>query len=298
MLCSQISSVKEAWGYHQSIYRPHCMVIKLYKAYLVSYCDMIRDCREDSISVEELWICWGLTQTNMCSHIWRTRSVGQGVSATLQHFIIKLFYHTFDLYQKKKRKLLQFGLIMQPLCKCNVAVLVPTFLFWLCFCPEDAPGPGLPFLADFLSAQFHHRQGLVQSHLDTCWITIIKKIKNSHAHFLWYISTPWHIKAVHCDCEQTMDSSSHPFCPSCTTLSSGPSLFRIHLMPCCCGSMMSGQRSLVVRMAAFSVDILSFGRPWLCQAATVASSVSMRIGSRPSVRGTQTWNRNRGMMSL
>lgn len=95
-----------------------------------------------------------------------------------------------------------------------------------------------------------------------------------------------------------MDSSPHPLCPSCTTLSSGPSLFRIHLMPCCCGSMMSGQRSLVVRMAAFSVDILSFGRPWLCQAATVASSVSMRIGSRPSVRGTETWNRNRGMMSL
>lgn len=56
---------------------------------------------------------------------------------------------------------------------------------------------------------------------------------------------------------------------------------------------MSGQRSLVVRMAAFSVDILSFGRPWLCQAATVASSVSMRTGSRPSVRGTQTWNGNK-----
>lgn len=50
-------------------------------------------------------------------------------------------------------------------------------------------------------------------------------------------------------------------------------------------------------MAAFSVDILSFGRPWLCQAAAVASSVSMRIGSRPSVRGMDTWNRNQGMTS-
>lgn len=103
----------------------------------------------------------------------------------------------------------------------------------------------------------------------------------------------------HCDC--TTDNNappSHLFCPSCTTLSSDPSWFLIHLMPCCCGSMMSGQRSLVVRMAAFSIDILSFGKPWLCQAATVASSVSMRTGSRPSVRGTETWNRNTGVTSL
>lgn len=86
---------------------------------------------------------------------------------------------------------------------------------------------------------------------------------------------------------------SHPFCSNRTTLSSGPSSFRIHLMPCCCGSMISGQRSLVVKMAAFSFDIRSFGKPWLCQAATVASSVSMMTGSRPSVRGTETWNQNR-----
>ncbi len=117
-------------------------------------------------------------------------------------------------------------------------------------------------------------------------------------HILRYINTQRHIKTGHCDCKQMIDSPSHPLCPSCTTLSSEPSRFRIHLMACCCGSMMSGQRSLVVRMAAFSVDILSFGRPWLCQAATVASSVSMRTGSRPSVRGTETWNRNRAMMSL
>lgn len=126
-----------------------------------------------------------------------------------------------------------------------------------------------------------------------------KDIKNVFWHtFLWYFSTPWHIKTGHRDCKQTIHRPPHPPCPSCTTLSSEPSRFRIHLMPCCCGSMMSGQRSLVVRMAAFSVDILSFGRPWFCQAATVASSVSMRIGSRPSVRGTETWNRNREMMSL
>lgn len=98
-------------------------------------------------------------------------------------------------------------------------------------------------------------------------------------------------ETAQCDNKHQIDCSpSYPLCPSCTTLSSGPRRFRIHLMPCCCGSMMSGQRSLVVRMAAFSVDILSFGRPWLCQAATVASSVSMRTGSRPSVRGTETWN--------
>lgn len=106
------------------------------------------------------------------------------------------------------------------------------------------------------------------------------------------------INRVDSDCNQKTTPSSHPLWPSCTTLSSGPHRFRIHLMPCCCGSIMSGQRSLVVRMAAFSVDILSFGRPWLCQAATVASSVSMRTGSRPSVMGMRTWNTHKEMMSL
>lgn len=89
------------------------------------------------------------------------------------------------------------------------------------------------------------------------------------------------------------DSNPHRPSASCTTLSSGPRRCRSHLTPCCCGSTTSGQRSLVVRMAVFSMDIRSFGKPWLCQAATAASSVSMRTGSRPSVRGTEDWNRRR-----
>lgn len=86
--------------------------------------------------------------------------------------------------------------------------------------------------------------------------------------------------------------------PSLSSLRSVQSQFWIHLIPCCCGSVTSGQSSPVVRMVAFSIDILSFGRPWLRQAATVASSVSTRTGSRPSVRETGTWNRNKGELPL
>ena len=57
-----------------------------------------------------------------------------------------------------------------------------------------------------------------------------------------------------------------------------------------CGSIMSGQRSELDRMVAFSVDILSLGRPSLFQTAIWVSSVSRDRGSSPSVIGIGDWN--------
>lgn len=48
---------------------------------------------------------------------------------------------------------------------------------------------------------------------------------------------------------------------------------------------MSGHRSELVRMMAFSVDMRSDGRPSLFQPAIVASSVRSLIGSRLCVMG-------------
>lgn len=56
---------------------------------------------------------------------------------------------------------------------------------------------------------------------------------------------------------------------------------------------MRGQRSQLVRMVAFSVDMRSAGRPSFCQAATSASSVSMVRGSRDGVTGIGTWEARR-----
>ena len=39
------------------------------------------------------------------------------------------------------------------------------------------------------------------------------------------------------------------------------SMFRIHLLPCVCGSIIRGQREELHTMMPFSVDRLSFGRP-------------------------------------
>ena len=36
----------------------------------------------------------------MCFHIWRTRFVGQGISAALQYFIIMLSFYIFHLYHE------------------------------------------------------------------------------------------------------------------------------------------------------------------------------------------------------
>lgn len=82
---------------------------------------------------------------------------------------------------------------------------------------------------------------------------------------------------------------TYPFWPKCVTFRSVPYLFLIHLIPCCWGSISRGQRSQCVRIAAFSVDILSLGSPSLFQVATVASSVNMEIKSRPSVSGMETF---------
>lgn len=81
---------------------------------------------------------------------------------------------------------------------------------------------------------------------------------------------------------------SHPLCPMRMTRRPSPYLFLIHLTPCSCGSTMRGQRWQEVRMVAFSVDILSAGRPSFCHAATSASSVSRVSGSRSGVTGIGT----------
>lgn len=81
---------------------------------------------------------------------------------------------------------------------------------------------------------------------------------------------------------------SHLFWPRRMAFSSLPYLFLIHLMPWSWASTMSGQRSVLHRMVAFSVDMRSLGRPWLFQVATSASSVSRLKGSRPLVMGMGT----------
>lgn len=82
---------------------------------------------------------------------------------------------------------------------------------------------------------------------------------------------------------------TYPFWPMCVTFRLVPYLVLIHLIPCCWGSIIRGQRAQCVRIAAFSVDILSLGSPSLFQAAIVASSVNMAIKSRPSVIGMETF---------
>ena len=89
--------------------------------------------------------------------------------------------------------------------------------------------------------------------------------------------------------------ASYPFCPMRTTRRSSPYLFLIHLMPCSWGSTMRGQRWQVVRMVAFSVDILSAGRPSFCHMAMSALSVSMVRGSRSGVTGMGTWQMKFGV---
>lgn len=81
----------------------------------------------------------------------------------------------------------------------------------------------------------------------------------------------------------------HLFWPRRMAFSSLPYLFLIHLIPCSWASTMSGQRSVLHRMVAFSVDMRSLGSPWLFHVATSASSVSRLKGSRPSVMGMGTW---------
>mmetsp|Transcript_29036 Transcript_29036/g.94621 ORF Transcript_29036/g.94621 Transcript_29036/m.94621 type:complete len:303 (-) Transcript_29036:156-1064(-) len=86
---------------------------------------------------------------------------------------------------------------------------------------------------------------------------------------------------------------SHCFCVVCTTTRSLPSSrLRSHLMPCTCGSIMSGHRSQLLMMAPFSTDTVSLGRPWLIMSATLPSSTSMSSGRTPSVVGTSRCSRS------
>ena len=59
------------------------------------------------------------------------------------------------------------------------------------------------------------------------------------------------------------------------------SCFLIHLMPCSCGSIMSGQRAQLVTMAPFSVDTGSAGSCSLFQPATCEGVVSTESGFMP-----------------
>mmetsp|Transcript_36229 Transcript_36229/g.69449 ORF Transcript_36229/g.69449 Transcript_36229/m.69449 type:complete len:259 (-) Transcript_36229:4333-5109(-) len=63
------------------------------------------------------------------------------------------------------------------------------------------------------------------------------------------------------------------------------SRFRIQLMPCSCGSIMSDQRAAFVMMAPFSMESGSVGRPWLAQRARLASPESRSSSTSPSVMG-------------
>jgi len=60
------------------------------------------------------------------------------------------------------------------------------------------------------------------------------------------------------------------------------SFFLIHVMPCSCGSIISGQRAHDVTMAPFSTDTGSVGRFSPAQPARCASVVRMFSGSLPS----------------
>ena len=59
------------------------------------------------------------------------------------------------------------------------------------------------------------------------------------------------------------------------------SFFLIHVMPCSCGSIISGHRAHDVTMAPFSTETRSVGRFSDAQIARCASVVSMLSGSEP-----------------
>ena len=63
------------------------------------------------------------------------------------------------------------------------------------------------------------------------------------------------------------------------------SLIFCYALACSWGSIIRGQRSALVRMVAFSMDIRSLGRSSLFQRAMVAPSVSSERTSRPPVMG-------------
>lgn len=90
-------------------------------------------------------------------------------------------------------------------------------------------------------------------------------------------------------CRQCSVRTTHPFCPSRTTLSASPSLVLIHLTPCNWGSIIRGHLSALVRIVAFSMDMRSLGRFSLFQRAIVAPSVRRNSTSKFSVIGMGGW---------
>ena len=85
-------------------------------------------------------------------------------------------------------------------------------------------------------------------------------------------------------CSRWVSSS---FCPSRATLSPCfSSRFLIHVMPCSCGSIISGQRAQLHTIAPFSTLTRSEGRSSEFHTARSASVVRILSGSAPSERGT------------
>mmetsp|Transcript_6913 Transcript_6913/g.16624 ORF Transcript_6913/g.16624 Transcript_6913/m.16624 type:complete len:215 (-) Transcript_6913:4078-4722(-) len=70
------------------------------------------------------------------------------------------------------------------------------------------------------------------------------------------------------------------------------SRLRSHLIPCICGSMISGHRLHLEMMAPFSSDTGSSGRPWLIILALSAAVVSWESGEAPAVIGTLRFTRS------
>ena len=103
----------------------------------------------------------------------------------------------------------------------------------------------------------------------------------------------WRVHATRLNSSQDrrIRKSSYPFCPSRTTRRASPSRVLIHLMPCSCGSIISGHRSQFVKIVAFSVDIRSLGKFSLFHVAMVALSVNSDSGSRSSVKAIGAWKR-------
>ena len=75
------------------------------------------------------------------------------------------------------------------------------------------------------------------------------------------------------------------FCPSRTIFASF-SLCLSHVMPCSCGSIISGQRAQLVAIAPFSTETRSVGRFCPAHVARSASVVRMSSGSQSGDMGT------------